>query len=276
MGAGSLPRQLGLGLAALVLGCAPVLDVDDDDTDVEDATPPPDVSVGCDPLSLTQEQVCDDDRNASGFETGTTFCPEFWDSLDLGEGWSTLSSRWTLDFEAVAPSLPYDHWEYRNIQGDPLTAALPVDVIASVGTPCATATDPAGCEASLDALRPVEGFVGGCGPMGCSADYLATSLGDAVSAVTDADSMAAFVGALDGPVEALLLASAALDGFGWSSGTLEGGAIRATDDAYEILGSVPVWTSPHRSDAVLVSVSLTGTVQIVDRALQELDCSVQL
>ncbi len=263
------PLVLVLALA----GCdAPV----DDDDGGPAPTPPPDEPVGCDPLSLTEEQVCDDGRNAEGFAADQVFCPEFWASIDLDDGWDTLSSRWTMDFTAVQPAAVLDHWEYRNIQGEALTADLPVDVIVSIGTPCATAADPVACADALAALRPVDGFVSGCAPTGCTADSLAWSAGDSVGAVTDAASMAAFLGAVDSLPDALLLASASVPGFGWSTGDLMQGAAREVADGWEIVGSVPVWSAPYRSDALRLHVATDGTVTVEDRALAALDCGVEL
>jgi hypothetical protein len=259
------PILLALGLAA----CA--APADDDDTR-EDATPPPEASVGCDPLSLVAEEVCDDGRNVDAYSLGTEFCPEFWAAADIEDGWTALASRWTMDFGAVQPAGPPDSWEYRNIQGEVLTPELPFDVIVRVGTPCAGAGDEDACLLAFEALRPVEGFVSGCGPAGCTADYLAGTAGDDVFAVTDAAGMAAFLGPIDALPEALLLASASVDGFGWSAGDLRGGAARPVEDGWELLGTIPVWTAPFRADVLRLHVPVDGAVEVLDRALQALDC----
>jgi hypothetical protein len=264
-------RALLIGL--LCIGCPTVEEAPTDD---DDATPPPEESVGCDPVGLTEGDVCNDGHNRSAYSSGTDYCPEFWEAQDLEDGWQTLSSRWTLDFTAVVPGDAVDHWEYRNIQGETLTTDLPVDVISSQGTACATAADEVACLAALDALRPIDGFVTGCGPGGCSADYLALSRGDSVLAVTDGAGMVDFLGTVEDPVEAALLASAAVPGFGWSTGALEAGGVRAVDGGFELLGTVVVWSAPFRADVVHLSVSDDGVVTTLDRALNELDCTVEL
>lgn len=249
-----------------------------DPTDDDDATPPPDAVVGCEPQDLDPDDVCEDDQNAHAFSAGTDFCPDFWAGLDLGDGWSSLPARWSLDFAAVTPGEAVDGWAYRNIQseGEDLSADTPVDVIAAVGDLCSGATDVAGCEAALDALRPTEGFTGGCSQKLCTQDYLVWTRGDAVGAVVDRASMEAFLGSVESEVEALLLVSAAIDGFGWAASSAKDGAIRATEGGYEVLGTAVVWAAaPFRSDVYRLDVRADRLVDILDRALHELDCSIQ-
>ncbi len=254
-------------LLLLLAGC-PVDEVaDDDDTE---RPRPPEADSGCD-ASLTQADLCDGPDNAAGFETGSDFCAPFWDGLALDGGdWQPLPTLWSLPFAELVPAEPLDYWEYRNIQAEELSTELPVDVIASVGTLCVAASDPAACALDFAALRSATGFVQDCGAAWCTADSLAWNRGDAMGLVTDEETMRGFLGPIDSFTEALLLAAG--ERFRWASGDLREGAWRPAGDGFEFLLHIAVWSSPYRLDAAHVSIDATGVITTIDRAIDALDC----
>lgn len=107
---------------------------------------------------------------------------------------------------------------------------------AREGTVCATATDKPTCETKFDELAPDGGFADECLQL-CVDYHLATTRGDEVSAVASLEQLKTFLGPIDTPQEAMIIAfanrfrlscedpargSAKPDGDGWQVIALSG------------------------------------------------------
>ncbi|CAM4364833.1 ferritin-like domain-containing protein [Corallococcus exiguus] len=106
----------------------------------------------------------------------------------------------------------------------------PIELKASEGEPCATASNPQACLNQLDALDVTRGFPRICGySMECAEGFLATTRGDEVATYTTADAVRALLGSIDTPEEASLLAYAS--GYALCSHpAYERGKVRALPD----------------------------------------------
>ncbi|MCP3101546.1 ferritin-like domain-containing protein [Myxococcus sp. K15C18031901] len=107
--------------------------------------------------------------------------------------------------------------------------------LSSTGTPCATASQPATCQAELEALRPEHGFGAACEAL-CGDYFLATSKGDEVSAIDSKPALKTFLGGIDAPQEAVLLALS--EGYNVSCHKLEQGGVKAAGDSgFQVIGT---------------------------------------
>ncbi|NTX16858.1 ferritin-like domain-containing protein [Myxococcus sp. CA056] len=150
--------------------------------------------------------------------------------LDL-KGYSppVCEDDWKLSMSGLSPATQPDLVQLRRSQdtGDGSSNPRLHTVLSSSGTACATASQPATCQAELAALAPQEGFRSVCN-LFCESYYLATTEGDTVAAKTSLEALIGFLGAIDTPQEALLRVFA--DGYTLSCTTLERGAVKANGD----------------------------------------------
>lgn len=138
----------------------------------------------------------------------------------------------SLSVEGLQPGIPIDYVEMRRTDPSGSSATA----IAQAGVKCETATDRTACSNNLNSLNSTNGFHISCLPGACI-HYLATTAGDAVSAVTSAAQLRSLLGAIDSPQEALLMAFA--QDYDISCSDKEQGAVRAVADGngYEVLGT---------------------------------------
>lgn len=112
----------------------------------------------------------------------------------------------------VTPVTPVDFIALRS-QVDPgggFLAEMGFETVASTGTPCATATDPAACNSALAALRSAEGWRPEVGPRGRRPPthrYVVTTRGDTITTIATLDELADFLGPLETEDEAAWFAS---------------------------------------------------------------------
>ncbi|MCE9672812.1 ferritin-like domain-containing protein [Myxococcus stipitatus] len=163
----------------------------------------------------------------------------------------------------TAPSAP-DYVQLRIMYGPTSTAGR----LSSSGTPCATATQPATCEAALAALSPEHGFGSPCQAM-CGDYFLATTKGDEVSAVDSQAALKAFLGTVDTPEEAVLLAIS--EGYSVSCLELEKGAVKAMGaDSFRVIGTRGFACGEGTSlDQYVLQVASTGEVLEVEHHVLE-------
>lgn len=106
----------------------------------------------------------------------------------------------------VTPAVPVDYMELRSSYG---SSGNPPTVVSKSGTPCATATDAAACNASLAAVATTDGWQpnqgGGLAPY--VVDYLVYTRGDEVGTVTSYDALKTFLAPVDDVHDAALLLS---------------------------------------------------------------------
>lgn len=127
------------------------------------------------------------------------------DRLELTE--DTCSGATAYDpLAGVTPQVPVDYMELRETFGSPANAP---NVISKFGTPCATATDPTSCNASLVALSTTDGWQpargGGLSPN--ITEYLVFTRGDEIGTITSYDALKNFLAPIDDIHDAALLAS---------------------------------------------------------------------
>lgn len=156
---------------------------------------------------------------------------------------------------------------------DKLTPAEPVDTIilrtafrpapndgpgqdtAQIGTSCATAADVADCMAKLASTSPSDSGWGYCG-MGCSDSGLVTTRGQRVELYDSPAEIAAFLGDIDTPEEALLLAIANDYSPVCSSAAKDG-------DVWTLEGSILITDCPMTHELRSLSIDASGAVTVV-------------
>ncbi|MFY2561213.1 ferritin-like domain-containing protein [Corallococcus terminator] len=134
-----------------------------------------------------------------------------------------------LAMSGLSPATQTDLVQLRRSSdgGDHASGSRFHEVLSSSGTACATASQPAACQAELASLAPEEGFRNSC-DLFCESYYLATTTGDTVAARTSVEALIGFLGTIDTPQEALLRVFA--DGYALSCAKLEEGAVKANGD----------------------------------------------
>lgn len=107
--------------------------------------------------------------------------------------------------------------------------------LQSVGTPCATATDPEACQSALDALESQGGFfLGHCLPE-CIGYVLVTTSGDDVAALGPKEAVLAAMGTIDSPADAMLAVE--LAGYNIGCGELLRGGVKTVEGGFEVLAT---------------------------------------
>lgn len=160
----------------------------------------------------------------------------------------------------VTPAVPVDYLELRNTFG---VTTNPPNVVSKSGTLCATAKDPAACQASFAAVSTSGGWMPARGP-GLSAtitEYLVYTRGDEVGTITSYDALKTFLAPVDDVHDAALLASQSPDVqhrivCGPSSGGAVAGGFEVVAETGDTCGS-----GTHL-DEELVFVSSAGDVSV--------------
>jgi hypothetical protein len=119
-------------------------------------------------------------------------------------------------------------------------------LVDAVGTPCATATDMEACLATLDGREDEW------------RNHLVTTTGDDVGVLVDGEEVRAFVGPVDTPQEAVLLAWHA--GYRITCDEPEQYGVREVDGGYEVL-AIRTSDCPIERHRVLLFVASDGTVE---------------
>ncbi|WP_438011081.1 ferritin-like domain-containing protein [Sorangium sp. So ce321] len=107
--------------------------------------------------------------------------------------------------------------------------------IETSGTPCAQATAPTACAAKIAASSSTEGFrLGECVQI-CPRHVLIVNAGDDVDVLRSKEEVKAWLGRVDSPEEAVLVA--ALEGYEVACGGSAPGGVRPADEGYEVLAT---------------------------------------
>jgi hypothetical protein len=199
-------------------------------------------------------------------------CPmmeELWEDVDPA-AFTPLVEVAGLEFEddvMLAEAATY--WELR--RGSPGDTVY--TVVRSVGDKCAEADDVAICGQEFDDLSATSGFGPSCLPGDCF-QYIAVNRGDTNQVVSSREELVTFLGNIDTPTEAALVAYA--DGYGWdASSEPEGsaGGVRAIADGYELLVTELVSDcDPIVTDRVQLTVSTEGEATPVRRQVYSVAC----
>ncbi len=147
--------------------------------------------------------------------------------LDL-EGYSSPAcENSALAVSGLSLAEPLDFVQLRHVGYPPGTTDPRVESVrSSAGTPCATASDKAACEAALQGLTSPSGFRSTCLDL-CSEYYVATTRGDEVTAHTTVAALRGLLGTIDTPQEAALLAFA--EAYNLSCTDPRRGAVKANE-----------------------------------------------
>jgi len=167
----------------------------------------------------------------------------------------------SLAVSGLSPAAPPDFVELRHISytlggGDYFAQQRR----SSSGTACATASDRAACESALSNLSSRTGFRSSCEEL-CSAYYIATTRGDEVTAHTTLEALKGFLGSIDTPQEAALLAFAS--NYDLSCSDLEQGAVRANGQGgFNVIGTLGHTCGPDVNlTQFVLEVSASGEVK---------------
>lgn len=136
----------------------------------------------------------------------------------------------SLAISDLKPATAVDYVELRRIF---MAGSTTESLLSTFGTKCANASSPSGCESALTALKEQNGYARQCLQI-CSSYYLALQKADAVSSVTTAEALKAFLGTIDTAQEAVLLASGQPINF--ACGDKSKGAVRKTETGWEVIG----------------------------------------
>lgn len=145
-------------------------------------------------------------------------------NVDLTGYSAPVCENGNLSVRELSPAVPPDFVQLRRIFLTPVAGGMSDMEVSSSGTACATASDAAACESALSGLTSQSGFASTCSDI-CIAYYLATTRGDEVAAFTSLQALEGFLGTIDTPQEAALLAFAR--GYNLSCTELDRGAVRA-------------------------------------------------
>jgi rubrerythrin len=138
----------------------------------------------------------------------------------------------------------------------PTSTAGPGQDIAQIGEACATAADPPACMSELASTSPEGSGWGYCG-MGCSDSGLVTTRGQSVDLYDSPAEIAAFLGDIDVPAEALLLAIANDYSPVCDSPKQEG-------DVWMVTASILTSDCPMTRELRALSIDGTGTVTVLE------------
>lgn len=182
---------------------------------------------------------------------GTSGPDEF---VDFAE-FAALPPLEQLDASAVEPAVATDLWELRRSDFGEIQ-----EVLLTGGDTGRDGVDPA-VLAAFDALSPRLGFGILCLPGDCFY-FLASVRGETVEAWTTAEDVRAFLGTIESPEEAALVALA--EGYFWQD-QLESGAIRGRDGGWDVVVLRMVSScDPIRTDQFLLRISADGELAVRD------------
>ncbi|MDP1824110.1 MAG: ferritin-like domain-containing protein [Archangium sp.] len=160
---------------------------------------------------------------------------------DTSTSTPAICDDFQLSVRGLQPSVIPDVVELRVLTGRDFDPMATPRKVSSDGTACATATAPATCQASFDALSPMSGFAAACLQI-CQDYHLATTRGDEVKAVATLDELKTFLGPIDTAQEAMLIAFA--QGYNITCGQADRGSAKAVGLGWEVIGTRGIACGP--------------------------------
>jgi hypothetical protein len=179
------------------------------------------------------------------------------------EGFETVACKADGSTEYLAGAKPKDAADYVELrQLEDFSGGAP-RAIDSTGAKCANATDKAACEAKIAEVMSDKGFfLGGCTDV-CVRHVLIVNTGDDVQVLATKEEVNAWLGPIDAPADAVLVAS--LAGYRVACNEPEMGGVRPAGSTYEVLGTKYTSTcSPIEEKLFILGVSAEGAVTEVD------------
>lgn len=163
---------------------------------------------------------------------------------------------------------PADYLELRDISFE--EDGIPPE--QTHGTPCATATDAAACEAKIAAAGPTSGLVLGQCLQVCSRYLLLVNRGDDVTFVSTPDEARALLGPIDSPMDAIFRVK--LEGYSVRCGDEDTG-VREVDGGYEVLATrITQACTPVEKTLYRLSVTTEGSVAVLESETLSSDSSL--
>jgi hypothetical protein len=161
------------------------------------------------------------------------------------------------------------YWELRRAS----TSGDIYEVVLNAGDKCAEADDVSLCSQEFDDLSATSGFGPSCLPGDC-VQYIAVNRGNTNQLLTSPEELVAFLGNIDTPTEAALVAYS--HRYGWditSEPRGAAGGVRATADGYELLVTeLTQDCDPVVTDRVQLTVSTAGEATVVRRQVYSALC----
>lgn len=208
------------------------------------------------------------DAGTDGGAGDAGVCPspdELWDDVDLTQ-FTALPALEQLGAEGtftLAESATY--WELRRGRPDGN-----FDVILSVGEKCAEAENAEVCRSEFEDMTAASGFGGSCLPGQCFG-YIAVNRENTSSLVITREELVTFLGTIDSPAEAALIAFA--HGHYWDESEPSGGSARVSEEGFELLVTELVQDcDPIVTDRVQAQVSPAGKLTITRRQVYRVNC----
>ncbi len=171
-----------------------------------------------------------------------------------------------LAVTGLSPARAVDFVQLRGVLEYGAPDVGPQQKVSSTGTACASASDPAACASALEALTVRSGFGRSCSDI-CMSYYLATTQGDEVQAHDSLAALKTFLGPIDTPQEAVLLALA--NEYRVSCGSREYGAVKQVDaGTFHVIGTQGfACGAGTQVTQFVLEVSTTGEVKPVRSAV---------
>ena len=184
------------------------------------------------------------------------------------------------DFEAISAAYPYSdiqtdeqitYFEY--IQSmpdledpdDPTSLVYRNNVLFSYGEVCSESD----CLTVFNNLQADAGFISGCLPDYCFSFIKYLQEGDSFL-VTSKEDLLNFLGEIDSPGEALLVARA--NAYYWAVNDKNSGAIKETQDGFELIVMQTVsYCLPFQTNRFHLKVDREGNITIVSEEIAEID-----
>ena len=179
-------------------------------------------------------------------------------NVDLSQ-FESITER--FPYADLTTNIAYDYYELLYSFDTPGNEEL----IVSEGSLCVNASNTNACIESFNNLETPFGFAGSCLPSYCFL-YIKLQQGDNNTILNTPEQLLTFLGTIDTRSEAILWANA--NGYFHSLDIKEIGAIKATDDHFELLVSELVsGCLPYQSDQVHLRIDADGKISELDRAV---------
>ena len=184
------------------------------------------------------------------------------------------------DFEAISAAYPYSdiqtdeqitYFEY--IQSmpdfedpdDPTSLVYRNNVLFSYGEVCSESD----CLTVFNNLQADAGFIGGCLPSYCFY-YIKYQTQEENLVVASKEDLLNFLGEIDSPGEALLVARA--NAYYWAVNDKNSGAVKETQDGFELIVMQTVsYCLPFQTNRFHLKVDREGNITIVSEEIAEVD-----
>ena len=173
-------------------------------------------------------------------------------------------------FSDINTKMPISYFEYIQTMpdyedpDDPNSIVYRNNVLFSFGETCSDVS----CKTAFNELQAEEGFIYGCLPGYCFS-YIKYQRQKDNFLVTSQEDVLNFLGEIDTPGEALLVARA--NGYYWAVDEKNDGAFREVNDGFELIVIQTVsYCFPVQSNRFHVKVNRSGDISIISEEVKEI------